>query len=95
MIWFRQSEQPIITKSAPAATGKTPPEAREPSHEAGVKISMGWRCEGGRVFPTLEVGDTARALRKKTLREKARVGNSRKGELEFNSPSKECCQHFD
>jgi hypothetical protein len=52
------------------ATGKTPAEAREPSHKAEIQISMGLRATRGNVFPTLEARDKVRALGKKRLCEK-------------------------
>lgn len=81
-------------KNVHSATGMTPDEARRPHNESSAKASMELRAKMGRKYPEIEVGDTVRVIRKKTLVDKEHVGNFREGAWEVTSISVNFGQKF-
>ncbi len=77
-----------------SATGKTPAEARKPSNEVDVKSEMELKAKTGRVYPTIEVGDKVRVIRKKILGDKEFVGNFRPDKPTVESISENFGQKF-
>ena len=58
-----------------SATGFTPKEARKPSNQLKVKLSLTMKGKKNRVYPELDVGDEVKIFRKRKPNEKERVSN--------------------
>ena len=58
-----------------SATGFTPKEARKPSNQLKVKLSLTMKGKKKRVYPELDVGDEVKIFRKRKPNEKERVSN--------------------
>ena len=58
-----------------SAMGFTPKEARKPSNQFKVKLSLTMKGKKNRIYPDLDVGDEVKIFRKRKPNEKERVSN--------------------
>jgi hypothetical protein len=61
--------------SCVSSTNKTPEDARKDTHQADVKANLEIRALTNRKYPTLNVGDKVKIMRKKKIDEKDRTSN--------------------
>lgn len=82
-------------KNIHSSTGKTPNDGRKVSNEVDAKASMEMRATHGRKYPTLEVGDTVKILRKKKqVGDKEFMSDFKSGEHKVTSISSNFDQKF-
>ena len=67
-------------KDVHSATGLTPNEARKEKNEFTAKLNVSVKARKERTYPTLEVGDKVKIMRKKAITEKERTSNWLAGE---------------
>ena len=67
-------------KDVHSATGLTPNEARKEKNEFKAKLNVSVKARKERTYPTLEVGDKVKIMRKKAITEKERTSNWLAGE---------------
>lgn len=60
-------------KDVHSATGLTPNKARDKDNEFKSKLNISMKAKKERIYPTLEVGDRVKILRKKAITEKERT----------------------
>ena len=58
-----------------SATGMTPKEARKDKHEFRAMLNVASKAKKERIYPTLEVGDKVKIMRKKAITEKERTSH--------------------
>ena len=66
-------------KDVHSATGPTPNEARKERNEFRAKLNVSVKAKKERMYPTLEVGDKVKIMRKKVITEKERTSGWLKG----------------
>ena len=66
-------------KDVHSATGLTPNEARKERNEFRAKLNVSVKAKKERMYPTLEVGDKGKIMRKKAIPEKERTSHWLKG----------------
>ena len=62
-----------------SATGMTPKEARKDKNEFRAMLNVASKAKKERIYPTLEVGDKVKIMRKKAITEKERTSHWLKG----------------
>ena len=62
-----------------SATGMTPKEARKEKNEFRAMLNVASKAKKERIYPTLEVGDKVKIMRKKAITEKERTSHWLKG----------------
>ena len=62
-----------------SATGMTPNQARKDKHEFRAMLNVASKAKKERIYPTLEVGDKVKIMRKKAITEKERTSHWLKG----------------
>ena len=67
-------------KDVHSATGLTPNEARKEKHEFKATLNVSVKARKEKMYPTLEVGDRVKIMRKKTITEKERTNHFLQGE---------------
>jgi hypothetical protein len=67
------------TKDVHSATGLVPNEARRERNEFKAKLNVSVNAKKERIYPTLEVGDKVKIMRKKAITEKERTSPWLKG----------------
>ena len=67
-------------KDIHSATGLTPNEARKEKNEFKAKLNVSVKAKKERIYPSLEVGDKVKIMRKKAITEKERTSNWLPGE---------------
>ena len=63
-----------------SATGLTPNEARKEKNEFTAKLNVSVKARKEKMYPTLEVGDKVKIMRKNAITEKERTSHSLQGE---------------
>ena len=63
------------SKDVHSATGPTPNEARKERNEFRAKLNVSVKAKKERIYPSLEVGDRVKIMRKKALTEKERTSH--------------------
>ena len=58
-----------------SATDMTPKEARKDNNEFRVMLNVASKAKKERIYPTLEVGDKVKIMRKKAITEKERTSH--------------------
>ena len=66
-------------KDVHSATGLTPNEARKERNEFKSKLNISVKAKKERIYPSLEVGDRVKIMRKKAITEKERTSHWLKG----------------
>ena len=67
-------------KDVHSATGLTPNEARKEKNEFKAKLNVSVKASKENMYPTLEVGDRVKIMRKKAITEKERTSHFLQGE---------------
>ena len=67
-------------KDVHSATGLTPNEARKEKNEFKAKLNVSVKARKEKMYPTLEVGDKVKIMRKKAITEKERTSHFLQGE---------------
>jgi hypothetical protein len=67
-------------KDVHSETGLTPNKARDKDNEFKSKLNISMKAKKERIYPTLEVGDRVKILRKKAITEKERTSHFLQGE---------------
>ena len=62
-----------------SATGMTPKEARKDKNEFRAMLTVASKAKKESIYPTLEVGDKVKIMRKKAITEKERTAHWLKG----------------
>ena len=63
-----------------SATGLTPNEAKKEKNEFKAKLNVSVKARKEKMYPTLEVGDKVKIMRKKAITEKERTSHFLQGE---------------
>ena len=69
-----------------SATGMTPKEARKDNNEFRAMLNVASKAKKERIYPTLEVGDKVKIMRKKGITEKERTSHWLNGYYVVNMP---------
>ena len=80
--WIDYITEILLTydnKDVHSATGLTPNEARKERNEFKAKLNVSVKAKKERIYPTLEVGDKVKIMRKKAITEKERTSHWLKG----------------
>ena len=80
--WIDYITEILLTynnKDVHSATGPTPNEARKERNEFKAKLNVSVKAKKERMYPTLEVGDKVKIMRKKAITEKERTSHWLKG----------------
>ena len=80
--WIDYITEILLTynnKDVHSATGLTPNEARKERNEFRAKLNVSVKAKKERIYPSLEVGDRVKIMRKKTITEKERTSHWLKG----------------
>ena len=81
--WIDYIDETMVTynyKDVHSATGLTPNKARDKDNEFKSKLNISMKAKKERIYPTLEVGDRVKILRKKAITEKERTSHFLQGE---------------
>ena len=77
-----------------SATGMTPNEARKKDNELKAKLNVANKARKERVYPSLEVGDKVKIVRKKAITEKERTSHFLKGEYTVEAINEKLGQKY-
>lgn len=80
--WIDYITEILLTynnKDVHSATGLTPNEARKERNEFRAKLNVSVKAKKERIYPSLEVGDRVKIMRKKAITEKERTSHWLKG----------------
>ena len=80
--WIDYIDEIMVTynyKDVHSATGLTPNKARDKDNEFKSKLNISMKAKKERIYPTLEVGDRVKILRKKAITEKERTSHFLQG----------------